>query len=299
MNQRAWARALPALLLALGAACGGCKQRPASSAKRPTVASLVPSATDLLIGMGAGDHLVAISNFDPERGETSKLARVGDYQSLDWEQLAELRPDVLVVFIAPDRVPPALVARTRSMNIRIVNIHTERLDDIFQTITALGDAVDEKPKAQAALDRLRGQLDAVARRVAGLPRVPTLIVRDASGMGVVGRDTFLDDLLHIAGGENVITAKGWPTIDGEQLRSLNAQAILQLLPDASPQVLQQAQRDWRNAPEVPAVKEGRVYTFAEWYAQVSGIHVGDLAEAFADRLHSHQGSTTRATGGQP
>jgi ABC-type hemin transport system substrate-binding protein len=119
----------------------GCKARPRVVGKPPTVASLVPSATDLLVGMGAGDHLVAISTQDANRPEISKLPRVGDYQNLDWEQIAEVRPDVMIVFIAPDRVPAALVQRTQSMGIKLVNIRTERLEDIFHTLPLLGDAV--------------------------------------------------------------------------------------------------------------------------------------------------------------
>src|SRR5688572_33505117 len=43
-----------------------------------TVASLSPAATEILIGIGAGDRLVAVSNYDPPRDETKDLPRVGD-----------------------------------------------------------------------------------------------------------------------------------------------------------------------------------------------------------------------------
>src|SRR5690242_14198194 len=52
----------------------------------PTLASLSPAATDLLVGMGAGDHLIAVSNFDADRDETRGLPRVGDYRTQDWEK---------------------------------------------------------------------------------------------------------------------------------------------------------------------------------------------------------------------
>ena len=46
---------------------------PARNKKLPAVASLSPAATDLLIGMGAGDHLVAVSNFDADRDDIRGL----------------------------------------------------------------------------------------------------------------------------------------------------------------------------------------------------------------------------------
>src|SRR5436309_15836216 len=63
---------------------------PASAAPRPgTVASLVPAATEMLLGMdAAAGHLVAVSHFDTPRDGTRDLPRVGEYQTTDWERLA-------------------------------------------------------------------------------------------------------------------------------------------------------------------------------------------------------------------
>src|SRR5687767_218730 len=97
------------------AAAGGCEPAGGGDAERekgtpPTVASLVPAATDLLIGMGAGDHLVAVSNFDT-RPDAGHLARVGDYRSTDWEMLARIRPDVMVIQIDESKVPAGMRQR--------------------------------------------------------------------------------------------------------------------------------------------------------------------------------------------
>jgi len=283
MNQRLWGRALLAMAMALGAICG-CKQRPRAVGKRPTVASLVPSATDLLIGMGAADHLVAVSTVDANRPELRHLPAAGDYQNLDWEQLSQLRPDVMIIFMAPDRVPAALVQKARSLGTRLVNVRMETLDNIFETINILGAELNERSKADAAAKRLSQQLESVRKRVSGLPQVPTLVLSDASARAV-GRHNFIDDVLRLAGGENVVKASGWPTLDGEQVRALRPAVAFQLLPDATPQVIEQAQRLWQTLPDMPAVSERRVYILREWWVQQPGLHVGDLAEQFARRLH--------------
>src|SRR2546426_11082993 len=81
---------------------------PSRNRKTPTLASLSPAATDLLVGMGAGDHLIAVSNFDAERDETRGLDRVGDYRTQDWEKLSALRPQKMIIQMRPDRLPPGL-----------------------------------------------------------------------------------------------------------------------------------------------------------------------------------------------
>jgi iron complex transport system substrate-binding protein len=273
------------LLLAASAGCDGGNPTPPPKAKSPTVASFVPGATDLIIGMGAADHLVAVSTYD-RQPEVKHLPRAGDYERYDWEQIATLRPDVMVIFTAPERQPPALKERAASLKIRLVNIQTERIDDIYPVLARLGELLAEKAKADDAAKRLRDGLAAIAQKTRGVPPVRTLIVREKTYQeGVVGAANFLDDALRMAGGANVLTDAGWPTIDRERLLTLAPDAIFHLLPDATPQVVEQAKRLWADHPELPAVKNQRVHILTESWVQQPGTHLPDLAKAMAERLH--------------
>jgi iron complex transport system substrate-binding protein len=290
---RNWSLAL-GHLFAIGAwslviAGAGCERTSSSpiSAKSPRVASLVPAATDLLVGMGAADHLVAVSNWDTSRDPIRQLPRVGDYQSTDWEKLAELKPDIMIVFMAGDRMPAGLKQRADQLKIRLVNIQTDRLDEIFRAIDLLGALTNEHDKANELSRRLQKQLDGVAGRVQGRAKVPTLIARDEEGFALIAGNTFVDDLLTIAGGTNVaghLTTR-YPTIDREKLVELSPQAIVQLMPDTSPQVLERAHASWAKVPELPAVSSGRVHILTDWYVLQPGSHVGDLAQKLAELLH--------------
>lgn len=296
-----WCRAVydpaemqPRVVFCLGlvwiAAVVGCERpagRPstAPAAVHPTVASLVPAATDLLVGMGAADHLVAISNYDLARPETAGLAKVGDYQSVDWERLTTLRPDVLVVFQAPDRVPAGMRERADALGIKLVNVRTETLAELYGEITHLGEVVGEPGKAAEARASLEGRLEAVRERVAKYPKVRTLILRDERGDGAVGTGNFLNDVLEIAGGENVVRTAGWPNLDREQMVALRPEAIVQLLSGVPEQVEGEAKRMWGPLGEIPAVAKGRVVVINEWYSQQPGFHLPELAEAIAKGLH--------------
>jgi iron complex transport system substrate-binding protein len=264
----------------------------------PRVASISPAGTDLVIGIGARRHLVAISNYDSDRPETAGLPRIGDYLGIDREKLVVARPQVLITQYGKDRINEGVKSFCDSSGIRIVNIHIEVLDDIFREMTNLGDVVGERPQADAAVGALRGHLDAIHQRVAALPPVPTLIVTNEGqpDLGIVGSGTFLDELLTTAGGTNVASGGGvtnYKMIDRETLTKLAPQVVLQLLPDATPQQLAQAQGFWATVPNLPAVKSGRVYPMTVSYALVPGPHVGDLAEKFASLLHP---AVTRAAG---
>ncbi|QOV89467.1 ABC transporter substrate-binding protein [Humisphaera borealis] len=280
------------LVVVVGAVVG-CDRRsaqnPATSPGKVTVASISPAATDLIVGMGAKDHLVAVSNFDQTRGETRDLPGVGDYRTIDWEKIAELRPAVLIVQFRADKMPTGLADRAAGYGIRLINVEINRLDHIYKALDQLGTAIGEPAKATAAATKLRAQLTAVAARVAGKPPVRTLISRTDTPLEAVGGGNFLDDVLTIAGGKNVLSGPGYddnsyPTLDRELLLNLNPDAVLNLLPAASPQVVAKARDFWQTMP-VAAQNAGQVHYLTEEYLLWPGLNVGNIAERFAAALH--------------
>ena len=266
------------------------------AADRPAVASLSPAATDILLGIGAGAHLVGVSNFDAERAGTAGLPRVGDYRTQDWEKLARLRPDKMIIQLHQDRTPAGLRDRASGLGIELVNVQIDTLDDVFAAIPRLAAAVGEREKGEAALKGLREQFDTVRQRVAAAPRVRALVVVDVGGRSVAGPGTFLHDILTAAGGDNAAAALGnpWPTVDREKIAQLRPQVVIHLLPQASPQVRAQAEQFWAAMPDLPAVKNKRVHYLTDWYVLLPGYHLGALAEQFALILHpfANVGPTT-------
>jgi ABC-type Fe3+-hydroxamate transport system substrate-binding protein len=270
-------------------ACGGCGNAPtpAPTAKSPRIASLVPAATDLIVEMGAADHLVAVSNWDASRDPIKNLPHVGDYQTIDWEKLAAARPQIMIIFMSGERMPAGIQQHADQLNIRLVNVKTERIADIFSTIDALGAMLEEPQKASALKQSIQTKLDAVAARVKDQPKVRTMVARDEDGFALIAGDTFVNDLLEIAGGENVAGSfpVRYPNIDRERVLELSPAAVIQLMPDAPPQVVERARQLWRSTPQIPAVRDGRLYIYTDWYVLQPGSHIGELAEKLADSLH--------------
>jgi iron complex transport system substrate-binding protein len=284
---RIFALALFALTMLAGCDSGVISPAEPADKSAVRIASLSPAATDLLIAMDAGPRLVGVSNYDAGREDAKHLPRVGDYQTIDWEKLAGLKPTVMVVQGRPERMPSGLQPRAASLGINVVNIQINNLGDIYAATTVLGNAMEAPANAQALVGSIRSKLDAVRDRVKEKPKVRTLIVVDTSGQYVAGHTTFLSDLLEIAGGENVVPKKSgpWPSLDREMLLSLKPDVILQLLPSATPQVMDKAKAAWPGLADLPAVKNGRVYQLTEWYIHQPGARVGDTAELFVDKLH--------------
>jgi iron complex transport system substrate-binding protein len=262
----------------------------------PTVVSLVPAATDLIVGMGAVDHLVGVSNYD-QNPQVSDIRGVGDYLTTDWERIVELRPQIIITQYAPGRTPTGFEEHLRAIGSRQENLHIERVDDIFTALIRLGDICGEKQKADDALRRLRQQLQDVRERAARFTPTPALIVVDETGQNAAGPRTFLDDLLTIAGGKNVVesSSPSWPSIDRETLMTLSPQVIIQLLPGASAQVRDEAMRLWQPLTYLPAVRNHRIIQLTDSTVLLPGYHVGDLAGQMEEALHPADRATQPAT----
>jgi iron complex transport system substrate-binding protein len=282
--------AIAALCLFLGHA--GCSRPapPPPAADAPIrVASTTPAGTDLLIAIGGADNLVAVSDFDDDREGTAGKPRIGDYQNIDWEKLASVRPQYLLLEESEDRISDAIRQRCSDLGIQIVNLKIENLQDIESTMMQLAIVVHRGVQAAQAIYDLQATLAAIQARTSAAPPVRTLIVTSDDGLSVAGPGTFLDNLLTMAGGKNAAAGIGRPytTLDPEMLASLSPDVIIQLIPDAqrTPQVMDQVTRFWTSIPNLPAVKNRRVYVLTDWFALEPGSHVGRLAEEFADVLH--------------
>jgi iron complex transport system substrate-binding protein len=251
--------------------------------------------------MDAGDHLVAVSNLDFDRPKVPKLPHVGDYQNTDWERLDDLRPSLIIVQMEPDRLPAGFRDRATEIGAKVFDVQIENLADIGTTLDQLGAALNETDKATAAKARLQARLDSVRRRVSAAPPVATLITLDERGAFAAGPGTFLDEILTIAGGKNALagTSSHWPTIDKERLIALSPDAVVELLPGASPQVLAQAADFWTTVPAIPAVANRRIYPITDTWVLTPGVEVADLAEHLAAVLHPKTASTEPTTEANP
>jgi iron complex transport system substrate-binding protein len=258
----------------------------------PTVASLSPAATDLIIGIGAADHLVAVSDLDEDREGAEDLPHVGDFDHVDWEKLAAARPKVLITQFG-DRVPAGLSERCTQLGIRVIDVKLNVLEDVYREADRVAEVLGERDAERDAVADLKKRLADVAKRAAGLPRVRTAIaMSDGGSISLIGPNTFHDQILAIAGGVNVAADFGKPfiNVDREQLSALAPDVVLDLEP-SPPTTLQQMQqitRFWASLPDLPAVANNNVRTISVPYCARPGWHVADLAVVFFQKLHGRR-----------
>lgn len=246
-----------AMTILLAAVVLACDKPGDANAPRAAdgIVSLSPAATDLLIQLGLTDRIVGVSAYEADPTVKARLPVVGDYERIDWEKIAQLKPRHLIVQGQPQRLPEGLKERCQAAGVELINIQIDRLDDISAAASSIAQTLGLDEARPVVLRRMQNELDALATT----GKTPALILLSENGKFVAGKDTFLDDLLTRAGGVNVIKASGYPTIDQELLLTLQPEVIFILLPGANPTTVASAKAALGTADSLPAVRNNRVY----------------------------------------
>jgi iron complex transport system substrate-binding protein len=260
------------------------------AAKPQRIVSLVPAATEMLFGMGAGEHVVGVGNYDSYPPEAMTRPRVGGLLDPNVERVLGLRPDLVVVYGTQTELRQQL-ERARVPTF----VYTHRgLPDITETIRVLGRRVESEASARAMADRIEGELGQIRARLAGRSRPKTLLVigREPGTLGGIvasGGYGFLHDMLELAGGTDLVA-----DVKRESL-PMSTEAILSRAPDVIVELhygdalkeadLVRERRVWDRLNTVPAVKNGRVYLLAGNEYVIPGPRVAAATQRLARTLH--------------
>jgi len=245
------------------------------------VISLAPNVTELLFAMGLGSRVVAVDRFSDEPAAAlTNVPRVGSNYEPSLEAIVALRPDVVLTATGANKRETADSLTALGVSVYVTD--TQRLEDVFRTLRHLGLLFAVPDAARRLEDQLRGELEAVRAKVAGLPPVPALVAIWDKPLYVAGHDTFVDDLLSLAGGKNVTAgARGFAVYPIEAILKAAPELIIVPLHGRQEAPLAAWQR-WR---DLPAVRANRVLGVSDALICRAGPRLGQGARALAELLH--------------
>lgn len=164
------------------------------------IVSLVPSTTGILRELGLGDWLVARTDFD-EHPSLDSLPSVGGGLNPSPERLLAVDPELVIRFGGPtDRATPDLLDR---VGIPHLAVRPDTIGDVLRIVQLVADVTGVPERGRELRESIRARLDSVRSAVADRERPRVVFLLGGDPPWVAGADTFLDELVRIAGGENV------------------------------------------------------------------------------------------------
>jgi iron complex transport system substrate-binding protein len=224
------------------------------SARPPRrVVTLAPSLTDLLVAMGLADRIVGVTL--PDRApEVATLPRMGGFVDPNPEAILWLRPD-LVLWAYHDKglIPLQRLAELSRASPRpfpILALPAESVADALAAPRIVGEAMGEAEAGRALQASMTAGVERFRERARRLPRRRVLFVVGREPFVVAGPGSFLDELLHMAGCENVV-AQGprWPVYSLERAVADAPELVI----DAA---LEEPESSVARLAAIPAVRRG-------------------------------------------
>jgi iron complex transport system substrate-binding protein len=253
------------------------------------IISLIPAVTEMLYAIGADRQVVAVSSFDQYPPQVTQLPRVGALIDPDVERILSLRPDLVVVY-------ESQVDLRRQLERASIPMYVYKhagLADVTSTMRSLGERVGHGLDASRAASQIDSRLMAIRTLVASRSHPKTMLVfgRDAlalRGVYASGGVGFLNDMLTVAGGDNVFADVKQQSVQAtsELILARRPQAIVELRAERIAARQKRQEIDvWQSLSSVPAVRDKRVTLIDDDRTVIPGPRVAEGTELIARALH--------------
>lgn len=223
------------------------------------IASLLPSATEMVCAVGARDDLVGISHecdfpsgveslpaltrtrqrMPRASGEIDKTVRailtdaIAVYE-VDVELMRTARPDVIVTqdlcdvcAVSIDDVRRVL-SELADQDVEIVSLKPLRLEDVWEDVRRVGRALGREEQGDQAAQGMLERVQAIGERSAVIDGArPTVLTIEWLDPIMIG-GLWMPQLVELAGGETLVTKVGEhaPTLDLDALKKLDPDVVL-------------------------------------------------------------------------
>ena len=256
------------------------------------IVSLVPSASEILGALNLQDRVVGVDFYTAYPPALAKLPKVSDVNGkYNNEQIELLKPDLVLSY---GGLTKQYDRQLQSLGLHVVDLPiAANLEQILRQVLVVGRLTFTQSVAQALVNSLQQQIDAIKKAVAGTIAPSVMIEIDDSAPGkpyVFGGGSYGDELLQDANGINIFHSDtnngGYPQVTDEAVIAANPQFII-VTEDPSyggNPALVYKRPNWSN---IQAVKSRQVYRINVNITQQAGPRLVEGLRCLAQIIHPH------------
>ena len=222
------------------------------------VVALAPSITEIVYALQKEESLVGVTRFSDYPQAAQALPKVGSYVHLDVERIAALKPDLCIGI--KDGNPAVVVEKLQAMNIPVFAVNPHDLESVMQSILAIADLLGATHKARVIVDDMTARIQKVKACTGKETHTPRVFFQiGVSPIVSVGSNTFINELITLAGGVNVAAGgSAYPRFSREQVIALAPEVIV-ISSMARETIFEQVKNEWLEWPVIPAVANKAVF----------------------------------------
>ena len=257
------------------------------------IVSTAPSITEMIYALGLGDRVVGVTTFCHYPPEVLNKPKIGTYMHPNFEVILGKKPDLVVVL----KEHRELGRKLRNFGLPVLALQHNTLEGIYDSLLVLGKRTGAEQAAGRKIAVMRKQLGEIGALAAPLPKRSVMFVvgrtpATVRDLVVVGRGSFLNELIAIAGGTNCFedAPAFYPRIPREEVYARGPEVIIDMGDMGDTQQVSEEHRRsivevWKSQAMLPAVQAGRVYPVAEDFFVVPGPRVVEAARSLLAMIH--------------
>lgn len=226
------------------------------------IISTAPSNTEVLMGLGLEDKLVAIDKYSTDiEGINTELPQI-DFSNPDAETIIGLQPDIVIASghnkTGSTEDPFKAISEA---GIPVVYIpSSDSIDGIYKDIEFIADVVNEESKGKEIVDDMKAQVDkikSIGDKITDKKSV-YFEIAPAPNLYSFGKSTFLNEMIEILGAKNIFANEdGWIAPTAEAVIDANPDVIItnaEYMDNATEEI--KSRDAWEN---INAIKNNEVY----------------------------------------
>jgi iron complex transport system substrate-binding protein len=170
------------------------------------------------------------------------------------------------------------------LGLKVSLISLASVSDILSSIKSIARLLGNPQAGEELVRKITRQFDEVKKRVAPAPRRSTLLAVGLRPLVAVGGKNFIDELITLAGGENIAgnAAQPWLNLPDEYVVAKAPQVIIEAGMGSE---RSESAKHWADLKSIPAVKERRVYAYPSDKILRPGPRIGEGLEEIARLVH--------------
>ena len=260
------------------------------SAAYQRIISTSPSITEILFAIGAGNRVVGVTDFCSYPERACSLPSIGGPLNPSTEAWISLKPDLII-----HQTDSEIIHKNaNNFGIPSLAVSVENIKSILTTTQKIADLLNIPRQGQQLVQKLKTGIKLYQTRLnSQIPKQVLLLLGDtndpARDLYAVGKGTFLDELLSIAGGENVLpnTMAKYPKLSKEFIISKSPEVIIEVGPmsNITKTETKKRKQDWDKFSTIRAVQTDNIHFIGADYILIPGPRLLNIIGKFSHTIH--------------
>jgi cobalamin transport system substrate-binding protein len=247
------------------------------------IISLAPNVTEILFALGLGNRVAGVTSYCDFPDAAKEKEKIGDTLHPNLEKIISLKADLVVVSTSSQL--ENLTRRLDQLAIPVYVTNPRTVPEVVASIRSLGEVTGTSERAAEVAVGMESRINAVEQRARGLTRPSVFYVLQTGPLITAGRNTFINDLITIAGGKSISgdETADYPQFSRETVVARAPEIIVAPASHGSELVKQSDLR--RDFATTPAIRSNRIVWVNPDLVDRPGPRIVEGLEQLAKGLH--------------